>query len=346
MDKNEAYAILSDLVFKGFLTAELNIDGQVLILKTVNEKEFDLMKIYAGNPKAANYQARFNIYFLIFSLLVLNNENVLCKRTEKIAELYDYFLKIPDKLFRKMVENLNQLRLSAYESLKYIEGFSYTTIARNTWRALNNNLPSCTEFTGIPGTSEMGINVHQESWIVINRSMDFEEEYNKEFSMALLIASSTNSKGARHVRNQHDSAKNLALDRRKKLAKEGCIDTRKWTPEGWAAPVDTAEELVAELERQMTGQKDKHDLFMEKYMNSLKEQARKKTQEAEERIKRSQEGRDNVLIDGSQRQLTQEETKKLNLKQSTYIDVPEEIVSEEDKNKFYKKIGARVLTGK
>jgi hypothetical protein len=346
MDRQEAYGVLADLIFKGFLTSELSIEDKALIFKTVNEKEFDLIKLYSGNPKNSGYQVRFNIYFLIFSLFMLDNQFILCTRNENLTELYNFFAGIPEKVFRKMMTRLNDVRIIVYDSLKYLEGFSYTNFSRNMWKSLRNNLPSSSEFTGIPGTSEMGMNVHQESWVMINRSLDYEEEYNKDFSLAVLVASASNPKGSRHIRSQHDSMTKGIEDRRKKLAQEGFIDTTKWTPEGWAAPVDTAEELVAELNRQMTGQKDKHDIFMDNYLKKIREEAERKTREAEERIKRFQEGHDNVLIDGSQRALTVAETKELmNRKRpNTVMVADEEKTSPEDHEKFHKKIGARVLT--
>jgi hypothetical protein len=344
MDKTEAYSFLSDLVFKGFLTAEFSINGQSLILKTVNEKEFDLIKFYSGDPDGKNYQNNFNLYFLIFSLFIVDRRNILPGRNEKIHELYEYFGEMTDKLIRKMIESLNTIRMSSYDCIRFLEGFTYNT--RPTWRVLANDMPTKMEFTGVPGTSELGLSLHQENWIAINRALDSEEEYNKDFSLSLLVASASNPKGSRHVRNQFDSSKKMAEDRRKKIMKEGFIDTHKWTPEGWAASVDTAEELVAELERQMTGVKDRHDIFMEKYMERMRETAAEKTRVAEERIKQLREGRDGVLIDGSQRAMTMEEMKNLNKPKSTVESVPEQIITEEDRGKFYKKIGARVLTGK
>lgn len=344
----EAYTALSDLIFKGFLTAELNIDGRSFIFKTINEKEFDLIKLYSGSPGERDYQIRFNAYFLIYSLLIADNQNILLERERNVKELYEYFLNIPDKLFSKIIGDLNGLRLTAYEVTRYIEGFSYTDFSRNYWRIVRGGVPSSTEYTGICGTANLGLNIHQESWMLLNRYLDEEETFNREFSFAVMISSASNPKGARPIRNRHDSTIKNAEDRRKKLAREGYIDTKKWSPDGWAASVDTAEELVAELERQMTGVKDKHDLFMEDYMKKMREQAEKKTREAEERIKQAREGREDAFIEGSQRALTPEEAKALFAKKKPLAleTVQDEEVSPEDKDKFYKKIGARILTGK
>jgi hypothetical protein len=347
METKKAYDSLTELVFKGFLSAELNLDGNIFIIKTVNEKEFDLIKMYSGKPNEGNYQTKFNIYFLVFSLFMFNNKNLLVDRSKNIEEFYCYFSELPGQLIKNILKNLNELRSDSYDVLKYLEGFSYTEFSRSNWKFLNGNFPCNEGFTGIPGSSGIGMNIHQESWILINKAMDYEEDYNKDFSLALMIASSSNPKGSRHIRNQFDSSKKMVEDRRKKLAKEGFIDVKKWSPEGWAAPVDTAEELVAELERQMTGVKDRHDIFMENYMKKIREQAEKKAKEAEDNIRRAQEGRDNVFIDGEQRVMTPEEMEALNYKkQRTTETVPEEVLTSEDKDKFYKKIGARVLTGK
>ena len=347
MDKQEAYTVLADLILKGFLVSELNISGKSLIFKTINEKENDLIKMYAGNPKNEGYQFRFNIYFLIFSLFIVDGQTVICNREKNLSELYNFLSNIPEALFRNMMTKLNEIRAVSYDVLKYLEGFTYTNFSRSSWRSLRGNLPNCSEFTGIPGTSEMGMNVHQESWVLINRSLDYEEDFNKDFSLAILISSASNPKGSRHVRSQHDSMVKGSEDRRQKLAQEGFIDVKKWSPEGWAAPVDTVEELVAELDRQMTGQKDKHDIFMENYLKRIREEAERKTREAEERIKRTQDGQEIVLVEGSQRALTLAETQELmNRKRPTITMVPEEIVSPEDKDKFYRKIGSKILTGK
>jgi hypothetical protein len=348
MTVTEAYTALSDLIFKGFLTAELDIDGRSFIFKTINEKEFDLIKMYSGHPDEKNYQIRFNAYFLIYSLLIADNQNILMEREKNVKELYEYFLNIPEKLFSKILEDLNGLRLTAFEVTRYIEGFSYTDFSRNNWKVVRGGLPTSTDFTGICGTSNMGLNVHQESWILINRFLDEEEIFNREFCFAVMVASASNSKGARPIRNRHDTTVKTSEDRRKKLAREGYIDTKKWSPDGWAASVDTAEELVAELERQMTGVKDKHDLFMEEYMKKMREQAERKTREAEERIRQARAGREGAFIEGSQRALSPEEAKALFTKKRplNLEVVPDEEVSPEDKDRFMKKIGTKILTGK
>jgi hypothetical protein len=189
------------------------------------------------------------------------------------------------------------------------------------------------------------MNIFQEHWIQINKSMDIEEQANRDFYLSLMVASASNPKGARGIRNQHETQAHSIEERRNKLAKVGFIDTKAWSEEGWAAPVDTAEELVAELERQMAGKKDRHDIFMEKYMEKLREEAERRAKDAEDRIKKARESYDNVFIQGDQRALTPEESLQLMTKRApTIVQVRDEEVNPEDAGKFYKKIGKRVLT--
>jgi hypothetical protein len=181
--------------------------------------------------------------------------------------------------------------------------------------------------------------------VLINRSRDDEEQYNTDFDFSLMIASSNNSQGARKIRNNYETRVRGLEDRRKKIASEGFIDTQKWSPDGWAVPVDTVEELVAELEREMQGHKDKHDVFIEKYLKGLRTKAEQKAQEAEERIKKAREGREYAEIDGFQRALTPEETRQLLNKKKIYTQIvhDEEHTSPADRERFLRKTGARVL---
>jgi hypothetical protein len=41
---------------------------------------------------------------------------------------------------------------------------------------------------------------------------------------------------------------------------------KNWSTQGWSLPVDTADDLVDELERQMRGYKDRHDNLIDAYL--------------------------------------------------------------------------------
>jgi len=348
MDKDAAYRILSELIFKGFLCSGVTLENNFFVFKTINEKEYELIKYSCGNPDDKNYVNRFNIYFLIYSLFMLNGKNILLTRNNDIESLYEFFKELPKTIHSNILKHIVDLRNDTFDATKYLEGFSYTDTSRAHWKTAKGLIASPDLYTGIPGISNLGLNIHQENWSIINKALDEEERYNQFFSMALLVASASNPKGTKQIRSRHDSQLKNVEDRRKRLAEAGYIDVKAWRPEGWAAPVDSAEELVAELERQMEGKKDKHDVFMENYMKKLRENAQARVKEAKEHIERAKalHGDDNVFITGEHRVATPEELSKAAVKKSTLVKVHGEESSAEDKDRFIKKVGGRVLTAR
>jgi len=353
MTRDEAYRSLSDLICKGFLTVGMEMAGKTLIFKTINDREYDLIRLYSGIPSDSMNYLRTNLFFLAFSTLLIDGQNALADREQKIGDLYDFFSNLPLTITSTIQVELGLLKNTVIEVSKYLEGFCYTTYSRDLWRAIKD-LPNKEEFTGIKGTSSIGLNTYQHSWVLLNRVMDTEEEEDRDFDNAILIASAQNSKGAKSVRGKHDSAIQTRDERRKKLARKGASDKAQWSPEGWAAPVDTAEELVAELERQMHGVKDKHDLFVEDYMKQMEEKEAQAKKEEEDKlvvIRQRRKAEGGFPLSGSQRILTPEENARMNANlrrpnNNLMILPSDEVASPEERERYYSKIGSKLLTGR
>lgn len=354
MDKNQAYIILSDLIYKGFLVTELELAGIPFIFKTINEKEYGLIKLHSGAPNKSNYTEKFNLNFLSYSTLAIDAYNILLKRDEKIRELYSFFSNMPYLLYNRIMTELTELRQLSYEAVGFLEGFSYTEQSRRRWQVMNSTLPNNETVTGIPGTGRIGLNTFQESWSLINQMLDKEERYSHDFSLAVLISSASNPKGAKAVRARHDASLQRTEERRKKLAQVGALKKTQWSPQGWAAPVDTADDLVEELKRQMTGMKDRHDLFIEDHIRDIQEEAKEQELQAQKRLeelrkKREEEGVSAMAITGEQRILTPEETRNLmsrNKSNNLMIVQSDEKATEKDNERYLSKMGDKIITGK
>jgi hypothetical protein len=350
MIRDEGYQALSDLIYKGFLLTGLKAAGKSFVFKTINEKEYKLIRLYSGFEDDKNYTNHFNINYLIYSLFLVEGENVLIKREEEYRKIFEFFYNMPNILCSNILTELMALRDTAFEAVEFIEGFSYTSRSRRIWRQCNNNYPNNEAFTGIPGTNRMGLNVYQENWMLINKMLDEEERYNRDFSMSLFVASAHNPKGVRSVRSKFESNQQLAEKRRKRIARLGSIKKREWSPERWAAPVDTAEELVAELMRQMSGKKDRHDRFIEKHMEKIRQRAEEKTRKVEQKLEeiRSRRTEGVLPIEVSQRPLTPEETQKLESRKINNLVIvnDQREAKEKEEERIYKKIGSKVLTSR
>ena len=351
MTREDGYQALSDLISKGFLSARVDIDGHSIIFKTVNDREYHLIRLFAGSVgESASSSVNFNLYFLVFSLLMLDGEYILNGREDRVKELKGFFDELPSVTCARFIEDLAKMRTKAFEAVKFLEGYSYTGGSRSMYKTLCGLTPNSDEFTGIPGTGKMGLSAHQEGWLSINRALDDEERYNREFSMALMVASASNPKGARSMRGRHDVNMEQVSQRRRSMATHGVeVIGRESSEDGWAVPVDTTEDLLAELERQMSGRKDRHDLFMEKYIKSLKDAADAKVAEAKRRIEEVRERTGEVpMFEGSQRIATAEDLERLKAKKNKSVELlrSEEYMSPQDKDKFLKKVGTKILTAR
>lgn len=345
MTRKEAYQALSDLIYKGFLVSGVNIAGKFFIFKTINDKEFDLMKLSVGKEDSLN-SVRFNAFYFAYSVLMIDGKNMLLDREKNISELSDFFLKLPDKIGGKIIEELLSLKTLFVEVYPYIEGFSYTRQSRRDWEILTG-LPCNVEFTGVPGTDKLGLNVCQENWIQTNKVLDSEDKYNHDFSMALLIASASNPKGCKSIRSRHDADIDKVKKKREKIVLEGYSrKKREWKPDGWAAPVDTAEQLVAELMRQMEGKKDKHDLFIEDHINKVQQEMADRKREEEQKLEEYRKNHTGPAITGEQRILSAEEAEKLMKNFNNLSIVTDEVANEAEKDKYYNKIGSKIITAK
>jgi hypothetical protein len=346
MLRDEAYHILSDLIYKGFLFMRVNLAGKLLIFKTINDKELSLIKLRSGFLKAPDYDNRYNLNYSVYSLFMLDDESVFEKREERFEELCSFFKGIPAVLYKSLLKELMTLRDIEQNAYEFIEGFCYTDQSRRMWKILGDKLPNQEQSSGIRGTDKVGLNIYQNYWIDINKIMDEEDSYNREFSLTLFAVSASNSKGAKKNRAHHDAHIQALHEHRKKIAKEGIIKETDWSDSGWAVKTDTAEALIAELERQMHGIKDKHDNFVENYLDNLKNESERQAKEVQDRFEaasRSHEGE--PMIMSSQRALTPQEAADMMAGKSSnnLVMLPsEDTVSPEEAGRYFKKIGSRV----
>ncbi len=175
-----------------------------------------------------------------------------------------------------MVDIANKAHDTFINSIKYLEGFCYTDRSRNLWRTYMGQLPNTGSYHGIPGAANVGLCNVQENWIIVNRGMDQEDEYEMLFKLALMVTSGFAGKGAKDLGSKFDFHKKELTELREEIAKYGYDKKRvvkKKKKEQWAQPLRTREDLVRELNRQMAGKKDRHDLFINEWIDEQEKRA-------------------------------------------------------------------------
>jgi hypothetical protein len=282
MKVEKAYKNIEDIITYGFLYRGICYRDSVIILKTISDKEYKLIPFYIPDSND-----NLPLYRLAFSTFMINGYNFLIDRNNNISKLIDFYNNISITSVQRLMANVNEVYKEYIDSLDFLEGFCYSDKSRVLWSIYkgSNNSSLC----GIEGIDNIGLNSTQESWIVINRQLDEEEEYNKDFRLSLMVASSMNGKGCQKIENQYDFHKKELEEVREGIVKYGYDKRRilksKEENKGWATPLKTREDTVRELNRQMSGDKDKHDIFIDDWIKKQKEKVEDTKRLSEEKQK-------------------------------------------------------------
>jgi hypothetical protein len=285
MRVEKAYRNIEAIITFGFLHKGLRYKNNIIILKTITDKEYQLIPFYTTYENLDSV-----LYRLAFSTFMINGYNFLVDRNETIPELFSFYNELSTVSLNKIMDASNKVYNEYIESLEFLEGFCYTDRSRALWKILSGkDVTTKGSYYGIQGTENLGLNSAQESWIVINRQLDSEEDYNTQFRLSLMIASSFSGKGAQKIENSYEAHLKELEELRADIAKYG-HDRNRWINQqkernGWGYIAKTREDLVRELNREMSGDKDKHDAYIESWIQKQKNQAELAEKEAERKRK-------------------------------------------------------------
>lgn len=345
LDIQQSYDNIERILLYGFLTAGVSLKDNHFLLKNITDKEYANLDLYrATDNKMADI-----LYGISFCTAFINNNNFLEDRFSKIQELSQFYLGLPVTFVVKIKNTIEKLNEIYLESIRFLEGFCYTDRSRYLWRVFDINNRS--KYLGIPGLDSVGMNAVQENWIVINKRLDDEDVYERELNFALLVASSMNPKGSKTLSKNYDAHKRELDELRQEIAKYGYdrkrVEEQRKKSE-WAVPLQSREDLVRELYRQMSGQKDKHDLFIEEWVRKQKaaaDEAKKKVEERQKEFRVKLQDVDLSRIEESRPVSKMEINKILGQKKKDFsVSSPMIPVNEhEGKELFIKKIGSTVI---
>lgn len=341
MDAEEAYGIIERIVVNGFLTAEFRAQGSYFVMKNMTDREADTLGMFRDPGKPVE-DVTCKLSFCTFAV---DGQNFIEARSESIPGLMEFWRQAPVSLVSSATDAVRGINDRYIEVLKYLEGFCYTDRSRYLWRVYKEG-----GLFSIPGVLSSGMNAVQENWSLVNRELDAEEEYHKQFNLSLMVASSFNAKGAKVIAQNYETSRTELEELRKEIAKWGYdrkrVEEEKRQAE-WTAPVRSREDLVRELYRQMRGEKDKHDLFIEKWMQMQKDRASQAKSNAEERARlwREKSQMPETGMDAEEsRRATPEEVAALSAAPSSfaskYMSAYEGFQKDD---RFLRKIGARVI---
>lgn len=271
---------LESYLFQGFLTMDVSYRDIRLTFKTLNHNEIKYINML--KPVSASAKQDFAHLFIAYSLFLVDYTNVLTVRNSSIKKLMNTISKIPRNIQDKIVENLHHLNVKASSLYPLTEVYVYENRSRFKWYHLNSSSVHSPSFTGIQGTDTLGLNYCQQTWMSLNTIIDRREISEREWANAKFIGGCFAGKGVKSI-DEKDRAR-LETERTKREERKLEIlrdyingnDPNKKDekitrlPDGRMGVVEksfkssTVTELAEELSRAVSGEKDLHDLIVER----------------------------------------------------------------------------------
>jgi hypothetical protein len=297
------YKLLEQLLFRGFLSSEWACArGRVRVrLKTLNLAEFELAKEMAPAflsswERAAHVKATAALAKdaqeraqLAFSLYRVDGVNFLGggvqSREDAVLQFRPLFDVLGPHEVRAALRSVLVLaKLSSVVSRALVP-YTYGPDSRRRWGSLPPGTPLCLDsLTGVTGTSGLGLNSAQDAWSWINRLTDQFEEQQRAYDLTKFQAGVHAGKEVRKLDANDRRA------HRERLRREQLIwafaDMDAWDPD--AAPSETimieesGGDLLKQMERAITGERDHHDAVVQAHEGRLRDQLMKKVQQRDE----------------------------------------------------------------
>lgn len=278
------YQKLEELLYRGFLTLKGEIGDVPVVLKTLNNKERNLVALRSSSHPTSRYS-----YHIAYSILFFDGINILKNREEYLPLMVDYIQEIPEKVANHLLTSIQYLNSQAVEEVEHVEPYSFGDPSRSQWLSRKESEINSPRYTGIEGTEKLGLNMHQETWVAINRSEDRRDKFNDEWELAAFQASAWNSEGVEKVRNKKKREEKKKRKRREALYKtKGASDIQEGKREIHIQR-ESPEELLEQMERDNEGIKDFHDKVVEQHEEEIRQKAIEEEKKWQERKLKARE---------------------------------------------------------
>ncbi len=257
----EVWQDIEDLLFRGFLTVSGEINGVPWVLKSLNARELDLVRLYSGGDTDKGL-----LYAAMFGTFLFAGQNVICDRQSWITEFASVWPTLASEVRSDVIRLLSVVNLKAQQATKLTEAFFCDPSSRFRWQQYRGLLLNDPAVTGIPGTREIGQNYAQLVWCALNRLEDDRERIEANWDNAKFIGSCIAGKAVQKIYRQDQARRRKIIEDRiaqrdillRKVLLLESDDTM--TIDGVRRVVArTSADLLAQYERERRGERDWHD---------------------------------------------------------------------------------------
>jgi len=284
----DVYRDIDPLLFKGFVHTQANINDVQFVFKSLNQHEFEMLRLMQPDISSRKEINKFQALFLAYGVFMVDGINILIDRDRHVPDLADFFANLGISASNKVVRHLSEINRRANRATILTEAFCMEPASRLRWahlRGLDLTIAAC---TGLSGTQTLGMNWSQLTWRALNYYDDMKETAEREWENSKFVASSMAGKGMSQVHSQdkrrREREREDKLERRDKILRFALLG-ESMDQANTTAPMQvarTVEELSTQLERDLKGEKDWHDLVVDSH-------ERRVTDEKDQRVQHLRE---------------------------------------------------------
>jgi hypothetical protein len=297
------YRDIEDLIRPGFLSHSFSVKGVRLAMRSPCPSDAFMIRARAQFDLKRNYRSLdWKIWTLATCTWLIDGYSVLGETNHAVA-LYEVYRTLP----KGMIEHLFCIYTGLYNrmmtALKAVESYSLEDISRRRWKSLHGSSPSDESYSGVRGTRFIGMNLAQELWVALNTYEDMRlDGLNNWYQRRAAMAPHLTKKSWEHLTSKDKSdARNLREDRDQI---KDLFYYRSMGVIGWKEEVSTVKDALIlkrkttkDLQREMyqwvAGEKDEHDLAIDRYKENIRKRYLKQQEEIQRKAELANQLREN-----------------------------------------------------
>jgi hypothetical protein len=282
----EIYRDVEPLLLRGFLHISADINGVPFVFKSLNHHEFAMLGLMSGGQWTTSHKSvqKYYALFMAYGVVMVDGVNILPERDRWVSQITAMFEALDDGPRKKIIRHLSEVNRRASQAVLLTEAFSFDPTSRLRWAQTKGSDLTSTAVTGFMGTNTLGMNWGQLTWRAINNYADLKDQAEREWENAKFVASASAGKGMTKVHNQDKRRREQELQeqiaRRDKIIRFALLGEgyEKTLNAGQIQVARTVAELHEQLRRDLSGEKDFHDMVVDSYENQIRDQNRQRAE--------------------------------------------------------------------
>lgn len=276
----EVYRDVEPLLFRGFLYVPATVNGVPFVFKSLNQFEFEHLSFSDVDKSRKGIKRSYDL-FLAYGVLMIDGANVLPDREQWLPEIAEFFGKLDDGARRTAINRLSEINRRASRAIILTEAYTTEIQSRLRWAQLRGLDLMSPAVTGFSGTDRLGMNWAQLAWRAMNYYEDLKDVSEREWENAKFVASAMAGKGMNRVHSQDRQRRKKEMeeraDRKDRILRFALFgEPLDKSSKGGAVlnVARTVEELATQLEKDLKGEKDWHDMVVAETERRVQDQTK------------------------------------------------------------------------